>query len=115
MVDSGWDWDQIPFELPMDVKLMIQATPIAMTGRGEDRLVWMENPRGVFDLKSAYSIVGNFDPSPSFAAGWIWKVKTLPKIKTFLWRCAYQPMKVLELRLAWLEEDWVMKRFVLSA
>ncbi|KAK9999984.1 hypothetical protein SO802_019587 [Lithocarpus litseifolius] len=64
-----------------NIKLMIQATPIAMTGRGKDRLVWMENPRGVFDLKSAYSIVENSDPGPSLAAGWIWKAKTLQKLR----------------------------------
>lgn len=75
---------------------MIQATPIAMTGRGKDRLVWMENPRGVFDLKSAYSIVENFGPGlgPPFVAGWIWKAQTLPKIKTFLWRCDHESVGV---------------------
>ena len=78
----------------MDIKLMIQATPISMTGRGKERLVWKENPRGVFDLKSAYSITENFDPCPPFAAGWIWKTKTLPKIKTFLWRCAHESIGV---------------------
>ena len=35
---------------------MIQATPISLTGRGSDSIAWIGNPRGIFDLKSAYSI-----------------------------------------------------------
>lgn len=55
-MDMDWDWNKIPFDLPEDIKLMIQATPISMTGRGSDRLAWVDNPKGNFDLKSAYSI-----------------------------------------------------------
>lgn len=78
----------------MDIKLMIQGTLIAMIGRGRDRLVDMENPKGVLDLKSAYSIAENSGLSPPFAVGWIWKAKTLPKIKTFLWRYAHESIGV---------------------
>ena len=56
MTDTGWDWDKIPFDFPTDIKLLIQATPISMTDRGSDRLTWMDNPKGNFDLKSAYNI-----------------------------------------------------------
>ena len=35
---------------------MIQATLISLIGRGSDRIAWIGNPRGIFDLKSAYSI-----------------------------------------------------------
>lgn len=54
--DTGWDWDQIPFDLPTDTKMMIQATPLSLTGRGSDKLTWARNPIRNFDLKSAYSI-----------------------------------------------------------
>ena len=56
VTDTGWDWDKIPFDFPTDIKLLIQATPISMTDRGSDRLTWMDNPKGNFDLKSAYNI-----------------------------------------------------------
>ena len=39
MTDMGWNLDQISFVLPLEVKLMIQATPIPLTGRGRDSLV----------------------------------------------------------------------------
>ena len=29
----GWDWNRLSFELPLDVKMMIQAIPFAMTSR----------------------------------------------------------------------------------
>ena len=39
MTDMGWNLDQISFVLPLEVKLMIQATPFPLTGRGRDSLV----------------------------------------------------------------------------
>ena len=84
MSDMGWDWEKIPFELPQEIKMMIQATPTALTSRGSDRLSWEDSPKGTFDLKSAYKIaIGIKDTSP-FSAKWIWKADTLPRIKTFL-------------------------------
>ena len=80
-----WDWDRIPFELPSQVKSIIQATPIPVTSRGQDKLAWSGNPKGIFDLKSAYSIVMKEDSTPPLNYGWIWKLQTLPRIKTFLW------------------------------
>lgn len=68
MQDSGWDWNLIHFDLPSDVKLILQATPITLTGRGNDRLAWVDNPRGIFYLKSAYSLAMGVDPSPPFSA-----------------------------------------------
>ena len=57
--DTGWDWDQIPFDLPPSTKMMIQATP-----------------------------------DPLFSTSWIWKAKTLPRIKTFLWMCSHNSIGV---------------------
>ena len=94
LVDTGWDWQKIPFELPHDVKTMIQATPIALTSRGVDKLAWAESPKGTFELKSAYNIAMGFLDAPSFPANWIWTAETLPRIKTFLWMCAHNSIGV---------------------
>lgn len=51
MLDTGWDWDRIPFDFPPEIKLMFQAILINLIGRGSDRLAWVNNPRGDFDLK----------------------------------------------------------------
>ena len=36
--DNGWDWNYLEFYVPQNIKLMIQATPIALASTGEDRL-----------------------------------------------------------------------------
>ena len=59
-----WEWDQIPFGLPSQVKSIIQATPIPFMSRGQDKLAWSSNSRGIFDLRSAYSIVMKKDFAP---------------------------------------------------
>lgn len=87
MLDTGWDWDKISFELPLEIKLMIQATPTALTNKGSNKSAWAGSPQGNFDLRSAYKIVMGFEDSPLFLANWIWKADTLPIIKTFLWMC----------------------------
>ena len=80
LADTGQAWNRIPFELPSDVRAMIQATPISITSRGRDRISWLGNPRGTFDLKSAYGIATNEDSEVTTSSfGWIWKLKTLPR------------------------------------
>ena len=94
MTDMGWDLNQISFVLPLEVKLMIQATLIPLTGRGRDSLAWRDNPRGVFDLRSAYSLVNGTTQDLTFSTKWIWKANTLPRIKTFMWQCAHNSIGV---------------------
>jgi len=94
MLNIGWDWDRIPFDFPLEIKLMFQAIPIPLIGRGSDRLAWVNNPRGDFNLKSAYSLAMGPDPNMAFSANWIWKSMMLPRIKTFLWQCALKSIGV---------------------
>lgn len=37
LIDMGWNWNRIPFDLPLDIRAMIQATPISITSRERDR------------------------------------------------------------------------------
>lgn len=41
-------------DLPIDIIRELQATPIPITARIEDRLAWKFSSQGDFDLKSAY-------------------------------------------------------------
>ena len=93
MMDTGWDWGKIPFKLPIEVKRLIQATPV-MLSKGVDKLAWSGSPKGTFDLKSAYRIVMGDECIEPFSAHWIWKVNTLPRIRTFLWKCAHNSIGV---------------------
>ena len=83
MMDTGWDWRKIPFDLPLEVKRLIQATPMTLLSRGEDKLAWLGSPKGTFDLKSAYRISMGVECIKLFSAHWIWKVNTLPRIRNF--------------------------------
>ena len=92
--DTGWDWNGLSVELPLDIKLLIQATPIAITSSGCDKIAWADSPQGTFNLSSAYRIAMGHEESPSFSASWIWKANTLPRIKTFLWMCTHNSIGV---------------------
>ena len=94
LTDAGWQWGLIPFELPYFLKSLVQAVPFATMSRGSDKLAWAGNPRGSFDLKSAYSMSLGDENNPRLKLGWVWKLETLPRIKSFIWRCAHNSVGV---------------------
>lgn len=93
LVYGSWDWTKVSMELPVNLKMKIQATPYAMLAPTEDKLSWSLNPRGIFDLKSAYSLASDNEPY-QFDGEWIWKAKVLPKIKFFAWKCMHNSVGV---------------------
>ena len=94
MLDVGWDWEKLMFELIDEIKGMISAIPISTLGGGSVKLTWAGSPKGVFDVKSAYEIVIESSNTSTFLASWIWKANLLPKIKMFLWLCAHNNIGV---------------------
>ena len=82
------------FDVPAEIKALIQATPVLITNWGGDKLVWSGNLRGSFDLKSAYSITLDVESTSLVKCGWIWKIVSFPRIKTFLWQCAHDSIGV---------------------
>ena len=97
ILDYGWDWDKPSFDLPVEIKMLIQATLIAFTTRGSNKLAWAGSSHVTFDLKSAYKFFLGSDSNTSFDANWIWKADTLPVLKHF---CGCALTIALELWLA---------------
>lgn len=94
MLEMGWAWEKIPFEIPQDIKMLIQATPIVVTNSGVDKLAWADSSKASFELRSAYKIaMGIMDASP-LSGKWLWKADTLSRIKTFLWMCVHNSIGV---------------------
>ena len=97
MVSSvGWNWARIPFELPSSCKKEIQATPFALTGTSQGRLIWVGSRGGEFDLKSAYIHAADLGSPRQFHGNWVWTIKTLPRIQSFLWKCCHDSIDVKE-------------------
>ncbi|XP_075655213.1 uncharacterized protein LOC142625441 [Castanea sativa] len=58
--------------------------------QGEDRLIWMGANRGDFDLKHAYALAkGSELDAGSFNGMWVWKLDSIPWVKTFVWKCLH--------------------------
>lgn len=58
---GGWNWELIPFDVPQELKLEIQAIPYALAARSMDRIMWRDSPRGDFNMKSAYRLAARLD------------------------------------------------------
>ena len=67
MTDTGWDWGRIPFVLPVDIKNLILATPVSITSKRTDRLVWAGSAKGGFDVKSAYKLADHTNYMPTLS------------------------------------------------
>ena len=94
--ESGWKWDLIPFDLPLNYRKEIQAIPFALTTRSQDRLVWVGTKHGDFDLHSAYRLAKNLGSVEPFHGKWVWYLKILPRIQFFLWKCCHNSVRVRE-------------------
>ena len=91
---NGWNWSKISIELPLSIKLEIQATPYVLAARCEDRLSRAANSHGNFDLRSAYKLATVENNNYEFRGQWIWKIKFLPKIQFFVWKCLHNSIGV---------------------
>ena len=83
-----------------------------MAASSQDKLVWMGAKHGAFDLKSAYRIALSLGPSQPFHGKWVWDLKTLPRIQTFLWKCCHHSIGV---KSALYQEVWLWTPLVLYA
>ncbi|KAL0011948.1 hypothetical protein SO802_007056 [Lithocarpus litseifolius] len=78
----------------LDIKHAILSTPLRRFSDREDLRSWTSNLNGGFDPKNAYLLAVGDEGSPEFKGKWIWKLKTLPKIQMFLWKCLHQSLSV---------------------
>ena len=72
-------------------------------GRGRDKIIWDKNKHGKYSVKSGYwcalkenhSANSGQQPSAAATAHWkhLWKLKILPKMSHFPWKCStgYMP------------------------
>lgn len=83
---KGWDWGKLSLILPPKICLEIQAMPHSHFANEEDRIIWNVTANGNFNLNSAY-ILANGEATQFFNGKWIWKLKVLPRIQSFIWMC----------------------------
>lgn len=70
--------------------------PFALASRGEDKLTWKVSDHGLFNLGSAYNLATKQCNEDSFKGTWIWKVRILPRIQSFVWLCCHESIGVKE-------------------
>ena len=72
--------------------------PCSHFANEEDRIIWNVTANGNFNLNSAY-ILANGEATQFFNGKWIWKLKVLPRIQSFIWMCFHNSIATQE-RLA---------------
>ncbi|XP_030940193.1 aspartate aminotransferase, cytoplasmic isozyme 2-like [Quercus lobata] len=96
--ENNWNWNALSFNLPSDIKDKINAIPIQLFGRKEDRLIWSLTKDGEFSTASAYKLASKDDgETDSFIGDWVWKLDTLPRIQSFFWLCHHRSIPVREM------------------
>ncbi|KAL0011764.1 hypothetical protein SO802_006872 [Lithocarpus litseifolius] len=76
----------------------IKVMPYSHFANAEDRIIWNATANGNFNLNYAY-ILANGEAPQFFNGKWIWKLKVLPRIQSFIWMCIHNSIATRE-RLA---------------
>ena len=82
----------------------------------DDIIAWASSSKGSFESKNAYLLSnGTSNNNPSLSRKSIWKLDTLPKIQTFLWKCFLHriPLRILQ-RFEVLREMLSAKFFMMT-
>ena len=95
MHNGTWATENVSYDLPADVLRTIKATPIRRSARREDLRCWISSAKREFEMKNAYLLAINENlETQEFAGKWLWKLCTLSKIKSFLWKCFHHSLPV---------------------
>ena len=82
------DGRNISFVLPELIVQEIRGIPLALNSVREDILIGAFSKDGNFSLRSAYLLAKGLNPlNLATPKMWVWKSKTTPRIKFFLWLC----------------------------
>ncbi|XP_075669797.1 uncharacterized protein LOC142639522 [Castanea sativa] len=98
--NGQWDWSVIQMSFLEEIFRDIKATPIPFFARLEDRLAWKYSAKSDFELKRAYRLTTKSLGAAPFNGKWIWKLKALPKIQNFFWKCMHQSIGVKQCLVA---------------
>ena len=53
---QGWNWAEVSFSFPRNLKLEMKATPIPLSFANPDLISWSSSSNGSFELKEAYRL-----------------------------------------------------------
>ena len=69
-------------------------------------MIWAGANRGDYDLKYAYALVlGSEAKEEDFNGSWVWKLDTIPRVKTFIWQCLHNSIGVGECLVKWCSSE----------
>lgn len=95
--DFLYDGVNISFVLHDSIMQEIRGIPLTSNPACEDILIWAFSKDGSFSLSSAYMLAKGLNPlNLSTSKLWVWKAKTTPRIKFFLWQCYHSSIPTKE-------------------
>lgn len=87
----------ISFVLPESIMQEIRGIPLASNPTHEDILIWAFSKNGSFSLSLAYMLAKGLNPlNLATSKPWVWKAKTTPRRKKFLWQCYHRSIPTKE-------------------
>ena len=95
ITNGTWDLHRLSFPLTPFMLNAIYATTLRRISEKENQLSWISSINGEFDSRNAYLLaIGDDLNASDFLVKWAWKVKTLPNIQVFLWKCLHNSVGV---------------------
>ena len=82
----NWRRDRFEWESNLESELLSILSMATMCKEAQDRLIWRGDPKGMFTVKSAYSIMANHVDTRGGMFSSLWQAKDKPKVLTTAWR-----------------------------
>ncbi|KAH0743024.1 hypothetical protein KY290_031017 [Solanum tuberosum] len=86
---NHWNWDKLSLSPPLEVKLVASSIVLYIEDHLLDTPYWSANSNGIFSTRSVYNSIDASD-IVVFPHAWLWRIRSLNKIKFFLWLCAHE-------------------------
>ena len=90
---ASWNYNMVKSLYPSSLDRQILQIPITKTNYVQDKLVWKHASNGEYQVKKAYEILNskhlisaNHNHPNQVVWSKIWKMKTPPKVNTFVWK-----------------------------
>lgn len=96
----GWNWPILVSLLPSSILTRLASLVVSGDASKEDKLLWGDDPNGIFTIKKAYHKLCTNNPAVN-RPGWkkIWALKVQQQVRMFVWLLAHGKLLTNQVRL----------------
>lgn len=97
--EDGWQEDIVRYPIDEEIGRLLGHIVLSLNGEKKDVRAWCLETSGEFSTRSAYEYLRTHErenADNNLKVDWIWEIKTIPKVKFFLWQYYWNDLPTLD-------------------